>query len=508
MLHLWTFYGRLLAAAAVLTAVLSIEGLLSKPLAFVTSTSQSTIEQWAWALLILVLTLIAVRAIKRELINGALAERSGTPVPQLVSDIAGALIFFVGMCVILAAVFKRDITAFVAAGGASVMILGLALRDVMLGAFTGVVMNVEKPFKPGDMIRVADKYQGRVQKSTWRVTVLLTQSQETIIIPNLMLSNAIIVNLDSPDTRSRRTIEVAIDYDTSVESAERILYAAALAAGVKLMAQPTVSARRLERNGVVYEIAFTIPNFADFKKAEHDMIKSVLNCMRDARIMVSLPKTEQIVTDKRTSIADRSLDSFFLVQQCRVFRSLPADICQQIASGLVEHFFPKGSVVVRAGETRHAMFIIGEGMAKRQHTTRDGSSVIEERFIATEAFGRRALFCLDMQSSTVLAETDVVAYELKRDVLAGLLRQYPEMTPMMARALAQLAWQPGSAASEQADAAVLQRLIGLYRGQIEACYHAQSSVPASGNGALTNPRNGIFVALGSEKPEHLEDSTR
>lgn len=62
------------------------------------------------------------------------------------------------------------------------------------------------------------------------------------------------------------------------------------------------------------------------------MIKSVLTCMRDARITVSFPKTEMIAGEKRSGIAGRSLDSFFLVQQCRLFRSLPDAICARIAT--------------------------------------------------------------------------------------------------------------------------------------------------------------------------------
>ncbi|WP_239508338.1 mechanosensitive ion channel domain-containing protein, partial [Proteus mirabilis] len=80
-------------------------------------------------------------------------------------------------------------------------------------------------------MRLADKFQGRVERITWRVTVIQTATNELVHVPNLLLANAIIVNLDMPDKRSRRMLEVAIDYDSSVESAERILYAAALGSG-------------------------------------------------------------------------------------------------------------------------------------------------------------------------------------------------------------------------------------------------------------------------------------
>ena len=136
---------------------------------------------------------------------------------------------FVGICLIMAVVFERDITALVATGGASLMILGIALRDVMLALFTGILLNVEKPFQVGDTVRINDRLTGKIERITWRTTVLQTPANETVYVPNLPLASATILNKAQPDTRSKRTLELIIDYDTSVESAERILYAAALA---------------------------------------------------------------------------------------------------------------------------------------------------------------------------------------------------------------------------------------------------------------------------------------
>ncbi|WP_163484839.1 hypothetical protein, partial [Escherichia coli] len=74
---------------------------------------------------------------------------------------------------------------------------------------------------------------------------------------------------------------------------------------------PAVNARRMERDGVVYEVAFTIANVADGKAAEHAMIKSILERMRDAGINVTFPKTEMIHTERRAAIANRSLDTYY-----------------------------------------------------------------------------------------------------------------------------------------------------------------------------------------------------
>ena len=204
------------------------------------------------------------------------------------------------------------------------------------------------------------------------------------------------------------------------------------------------------------------------------MIKSVLKCMRDARITVSFPKTEIIRTEARAAIANRSLDSFYLVQQCRLFRNLPDELCTRLAQSLTEHSFRKGAIIVRAGERRHSLFIVGEGLARRLIATGDGSAAVVERFIATEAFGRHALFCLDLQVATVTAETDVLIYELGRDAIARLFAEDAALKAVMALAMAQ-----ASTAAGPPDSAEQRRQVALYEGRIEACYGLPLQRPAN-----------------------------
>jgi CRP-like cAMP-binding protein len=261
-------------------------------------------------------------------------------------------------------------------------------------------------------------------------------------------------------------------YDTSVDSAERVLYAATLgAAGVVHVAPPTVFARKLEADCVLYEVAFTISNYADGKKAEHAVLKNILQCMRDA----------DMTTQGQVKIANRALDTFHLVQQVRLFRGLPEDLCKRIAGLLVERHIPAGAPIVVAGERRNAMFIIGEGMAKRTGTDRAGASVVSQRFMATEAFGRKALFACQSHSATVVAETAVLAYEFERRALARLLAETPELLETFAMALAQLHYRethPGRA-EDDLPAAAIARLVHLHRGQIEANYGGQLALSHS-----------------------------
>ena len=178
-------YGRLAIVIIFLAALVILDRLFTGPLAFVSGLSETTLGQWVAAGLWLAATVMAARVVRREVIHGWLERRSGKQVPPLIGSLVTGLVMFVGVCAILALVFDRDITALVATGGASLMILGIALRDIMLALFTGILLNVEKPFRVGDTVRINDRLTGKVDRITWRTTVLQTANNETVYVPNL-----------------------------------------------------------------------------------------------------------------------------------------------------------------------------------------------------------------------------------------------------------------------------------------------------------------------------------
>lgn len=478
MMHgYWQVYGRLVVTGLVLGLAVLLDDLFSRPLAFVTGIPQSVVGQYVVGLFSLVVTLIISRVVRHAVLDGLVPAKTGKKLPQLVMDISGLLIVFLGVCFIFAVVFKKDITALVATGGASVMIIGIALRDMVLSAFTGILLNVEKPFKQGDFIRINDKWEGKVDKITWRATYIVTGNEGMLVVPNLTLSNAVIVNHTAPDARTKCILEVVIDYDTSVDSAERILYAATLgASGVIQVGPPRVVAIRMERDGVVYQVAFTISDYDHRWKSGHAVIKNILRHMRDAGITVSFPKSEIIQTQHRSQIADRSLDILRLVQQCRIFQPLPVPVCKRIADMLIERHFAANATIVHAGERRYSLFIVGEGMVKRSITDRDGSKLVSERFIATETLGRRSLFFCQPQVAAVVAETAALVYELDRKALMTILTEEPSLIDAFSNSLALQSWRESNDTRgiKEPGPVEVKRLSNLYRGQIHAAYMVDS----------------------------------
>ncbi len=364
-------------------------------------------------------TVMLARIVKREVIHGWLERRSGKDVPPLIGSLVSGLVIFIGICLILAFVFQRDVTALVATGGASLMILGIALRDVMLALFTGILLNVEKPFQVGDQVRINDRPDGQGRAHHLAHHGAADRRQRD----RLRAQPAALQRRHPQPGPARQPLQAHPRAHHRLRHLGRKRRAHSLrrdagGGGRDACRPPRCSPASSRPTACSHEVAFTIGNYGDGKKAEHAVIKSILQCMRDADIGIAFPKAGSITIEGRTRIANRSLDVFHLVQQVRLFRGLPQELCpshQRCADRAPPS--PAGAAIVQAGERRHSLFIVGEGMAKRTASDREGASVEEQRFIATEFFGRKALFACQPHNATVTAETALLMYEFDRRAL-------------------------------------------------------------------------------------------
>jgi hypothetical protein len=216
---------------------------------------------------------------------------------------------------------------------------------------------------------------------------------------------------------SELSLMIEIDYDVSIDSAERILYAGTInALGVKLSAPPVVQAVGVKESGVLYEIRYTISDIRDRSPARHAIIKSVLESMRVANIMVSRSHDYE----KELKISNRAQDIYHLVQQVRLFSSFPQEALNDLANALVPRRFEVSARIVFAGENLDAIFIVAEGIVSRPSLGQH-ENMTQQRFIATEFFGEEALISGLPHQSTVSADTNVFLYQLNKDVLQQVL---------------------------------------------------------------------------------------
>lgn len=464
-------YRSLVLVMLALYVLSSMRDSFIEPIAFVLSVPAHNIWQYFAAMCAFAATLLTARVINQELIHRYLAALLKTKIPELIGTIVDGMVVTIGLCMILSFIFGKNISALVAAIAGSAALLGFALQGFILALFTGISLNLEKNFKVGDRIQIGD-ISGDVVQITWRNTVICTTNRETIYIPNVTLLAAQLTNRDQPDSTWRRCVRVVIDYDVSVETAERVLTSAALSAhGVKHKEPPFVVALDMTPDGVQYGVHFFIVNNRDDLISDHAVIKSILDSMRKAGIRVAFVKRGNIDGLPPGQISNRSSDLFYLVQQVKIFQNLSNQQCERISQLLTARRIPANTVLVQFGENRNSLFIVAEGVLKRAAMGED-DKIKEERFISTEFIGRRSLFACLPYGATVFAEVDSLIFELTQESLQLLLKEDPSLLQGFARNLAMLSWNRAHSDTEgsEPEAAIIDHLMNQYQGQIMANY--------------------------------------
>ncbi|WP_034259456.1 mechanosensitive ion channel family protein [Aequorivita capsosiphonis] len=112
-----------------------------------------------------------------------------------------------------------------ALGGAGVLALiaGVASQEALANLVGGVFIISFKPFKIGDIIKVADNMVGTVTDITLRHTVLRNFENKRIVIPNAIMNKEKLINYNLDELKICERIEINITYDSDLDLAKVIM---------------------------------------------------------------------------------------------------------------------------------------------------------------------------------------------------------------------------------------------------------------------------------------------
>src|SRR5882762_2059773 len=109
---------------------------------------------------------------------------------KLAQDLLAGLVYLAATFAIIAYVFDLPVKGLLATSGALAIMIGLALQSSLGDVFSGIVLNIERPYRVGDWIILDDTVQGRVIETNWRATHILTGNQDVAIIPNSVIAKS------------------------------------------------------------------------------------------------------------------------------------------------------------------------------------------------------------------------------------------------------------------------------------------------------------------------------
>jgi len=224
---------------------------------------------------------------------------------RLFADLAAALVYVIALVGIMDTVLKQPISAVLATSGVLAIVLGLALQNTLADVFSGLAINVERPFGAGDWISVGQDVEGQAMEINWRATRIKTVANDMIVIPNSVVAKAIVTNHRRLSGPHVLTIKLGIDRSVPPARAIELLQTAiegcpGLAAGPP----PTAYACEFSDGLVAYELTYAIDNWTLRVAIRSAVIGRVADSLRNQGIAIGAPPMDvRLIQQARASAA-------------------------------------------------------------------------------------------------------------------------------------------------------------------------------------------------------------
>jgi small-conductance mechanosensitive channel/CRP-like cAMP-binding protein len=302
----------------------------------------------------LLLVFGAINGLVAVIINPWRVHRVPDRFPTIVQDAIVIGLFGLGATLIL----QEKIFAATAVGA---VVVGFALQNTLGNLFAGLAIQIEKPFRVGEWVRIAD-IDGLVSEITWRAVKVRTKSGNFVVVPNSKLSEDIIINYSEPTLETRLEVEVGVSYDCAPNFVKQVIFDALRDdRSIQALRPPEILLDKFADFSVNYRIRVWTTEF-DADERIRDRIRVALY-YAFKRYNIEIPYPIQTELKKKApepGVRDYAKDEKAL-RNVSVFRSLSDAESAQLARATTRAMFGSGEAIVRQGDAGSSMFVVATG---------------------------------------------------------------------------------------------------------------------------------------------------
>ena len=191
---------------------------------------------------------------KRFLFNRFLANSGlDRSLQYAISQIVANAVLIIGIFIVLenTGIHLGALTVFAGAVGVGV---GFGLQNIASNFISGLVILAERPITIGDRVEVAG-IAGQVQQIRARSTVILTNDNISMIVPNTKFIDSPVTNWTYGDPRVRFRIPIGVAYGSDVNKVQEALIAAGREHPAALTdPEPTVFLEKFGASSIDFEL--------------------------------------------------------------------------------------------------------------------------------------------------------------------------------------------------------------------------------------------------------------
>jgi len=265
--------------------------------------SHLTLKGIVQLLLVIALVLVAERYLRRIVRRRILARTHLEP------DLQYAVSRFVGYCFIAVGFFfafkivHLDLSSLAVIVGGLGIGIGFGLQNIVSNFISGLIILAERPIAIGHRVEVGG-VAGQVTKISLRSTVVVTNDNITIIVPNSNFITNPVTNWSYGDPKVRLRLPVGVAYGSDVEKLRRVLLEAA-ADNLAVLKDPAPMVRFLEfgESSLNFELAvWTIDMAHRPTRFRSDLYFAMERKLRENNIEIPFPQRDLHLRSGRITV--------------------------------------------------------------------------------------------------------------------------------------------------------------------------------------------------------------
>lgn len=346
---------------------------------------------------------------------------------RLAQDLIAGIAYTGAAVAIIAYVFNLPVQGLLTASGIIAIVLGLALQSTLGDVFSGIVLNISKPYRPGDWVILDDGLQGRVIETSWRSTQILTGSNDLAAVPNSLIAKGKLVNVSYPARAHGITIIVRLEPAMPPARECAVLETALLGCNQILRTPPpSVSIRTLDALALECELQFFVATIENAAEAQNEVFDLVHRHCAAAGVRLAAPPESPVTLPARSGRETSDSTPRRLLERLPLFASLSEDERNTLAPKMKLRTCKADEIVAESGSVATSLSIIGNGvLVALQNGGPDKGEVEIVRLGPGDCFGQAGVLTGAPAAFKVKSLTRAALYEITKDDLAPVLKERP-----------------------------------------------------------------------------------
>jgi small-conductance mechanosensitive channel/CRP-like cAMP-binding protein len=365
-----------------------------------------------------------------------IVRRRRVHVSTIFRDLATVLVYVVVILAVLHSV-DVDVTALLTTSAIITAVIGLALQETLGNVFSGLSLQMQKPFEPGDWIRFGS-HLGRVQGIGWRSTTLITRELSHLDIPNGLLAKDVVTNYRG--TAIGDELFVGVSYRTPPSVAKATMLSVLHEVpDVVAMPAPVIELEDYGESSIKYRMRFWMQDYGRQEQVRDQIMTSLWYALQRAAIEIPFPIRNVFIHTDGAPRADtdfRDRQRADALRQVDFLAELEDAELEVLRSNLGEAVFGHGEIICREGDIGDAFFVLRRGHVEITAQGAGGRETHVADLSAPAFFGEMAMLTGEPRAATVRARGDAEIMIVERCGFEELFKTRPTVAAAVSRILA------------------------------------------------------------------------